>query len=861
MAYLDTAGLEWCRGLLLGHEFLTLMCLECHVATRPQLLPDPQLDPISALVFSITQDLPPEIPSPQHLKVAGVDLVTRTGLTDLAVLHVDSEADLLEEAIRLVTTWDPDMLVGYEVQRGSWGYLLERGLALGVEVVARLSRVPEGARASHHLEEEDEYGTEHTSQIHLAGRVVLNAWRLMRSEAALQSYTLQSVAFQILHTRIPAFSHTQLTAWWLADTTRGRTLGHLLLRCRLTLDLLHRLDLVPRTAELARLFGIQFYDVLSRGTQFRVESMMLRLARGRNMVAISPSVQQRAAMKAPEWIPLTLEPLSRFYTEPVVVLDFQSLYPSVMIAYNYCYSTCLGRIHLLHNPPPQPYSFGTAHLRLPPDPKQLLEMVDEMNVSPCGVAFLPSRVRRGVLPVMLEEILNTRLMVKASLKRCGERDASLRRVLHSRQLGLKLIANVTYGYTSANFSGRMPCSEIGDSVVSKGREILERSIQLVNSHPTWAAQVVYGDTDSLFVHLPGRSRSQAFVTGQEIAAAVTKMYPKPIKLKFEKVYLPCLLQTKKRYVGYMYETPDQQEPVFDAKGIETVRRDGCPAVAKVLERSLHLLFDRKDVSLVRQYVQRQLLKVMQGRVSLQDLTFAKEYRGARGYRPGACVPALQLARQWTRRDPRKEPRAGERVPYVIVYGAPGLPLIQLVRCPSTVLADASLRLNATYYITHAILPPLHRCLALLGVNVNAWYTELPRPSTLTASTSTLPGSSSGPSIARYFTPVACVGCGADTTAAPAGRGAAGGQGLCGGCKGSPQETVLRLGERFRTYERAVDHIRQVSCSLEMVCEACVGCRLQEVECISLDCPLTHRRTMAGRDLQAAHHLHSLLDDF
>lgn len=47
------------------------------------------------------------------------------------------------------------------------------------------------------------------------------------------------------------------------------------------------------------------------------------------------------------------------------------------------------------------------------------------------------------------------------------------------------------------------------------------------------------------------------------------------------VYLPCVLQTKKRYVGYMYETLDQKDPVFDAKGIETVRRDSCPAVSKV----------------------------------------------------------------------------------------------------------------------------------------------------------------------------------------------------------------------------------------------------------------------------------------
>jgi len=50
---------------------------------------------------------------------------------------------------------------------------------------------------------------------------------------------------------------------------------------------------------------------------------------------------------APESLPLILEPESRFYVDPVVVLDFQSLYPSIVIAYNYCFSTCLGRVHYL----------------------------------------------------------------------------------------------------------------------------------------------------------------------------------------------------------------------------------------------------------------------------------------------------------------------------------------------------------------------------------------------------------------------------------------------------------------------------------------------------------------------------------
>lgn len=87
----------------------------------------------------------------------------------------------------------------------------------------------------------------------------------------------------------------------------------------------------------------------------------------------------------------------------------------------------------------------------------------------------------------------------------------------------------------------------------------------------------------IFVHLPGRTKAEAFAIGEEIANAVTKANVAPVKLKFEKVYYPCVLQTKKRYVGYSYESLNQKEPNFDAKGIETIRRDTCSVVSKVKE--------------------------------------------------------------------------------------------------------------------------------------------------------------------------------------------------------------------------------------------------------------------------------------
>jgi len=116
------------------------------------------------------------------------------------------------------------------------------------------------------------------------------------------------------------------------------------------------LNIIGRTSEMARLYGITFFEVLSRGSQFRVESLVLRVAKRYNYVLFSPSrqqvnykhicdtttticlpkhLQQVAQQNAPECIPLVMEPRSNFYTDPLLVLDFQSLYPSIIIAYNY----------------------------------------------------------------------------------------------------------------------------------------------------------------------------------------------------------------------------------------------------------------------------------------------------------------------------------------------------------------------------------------------------------------------------------------------------------------------------------------------------------------------------------------------
>lgn len=87
-----------------------------------------------------------------------------------------------EISLLLFCSWDPDILVGYEIQMLSWGYILQRAATLSVNLTQAISRVPSAKHSSHHSAEKDEYGADHMSEIHVAGRIVLNLWRLLRHE-------------------------------------------------------------------------------------------------------------------------------------------------------------------------------------------------------------------------------------------------------------------------------------------------------------------------------------------------------------------------------------------------------------------------------------------------------------------------------------------------------------------------------------------------------------------------------------------------------------------------------------------------------------------------------------------------------
>lgn len=811
-------------------QYMSTMSLEIHVNTRGKYVPNPEEDEVQCIFWACKSDevmrISQNLPGAVHtgiivLSVGGMASKIMHNTTRSEIIEESSELDLIVRMIEIVRTFDPDVLTGYEVHGSSWGYLIERARCkYDYNLCDEFSRMKSDSHGRFG-KQSDRWGFNTTSTIRVTGRHMINIWRAMRGELSLLQYTFENVAWHLLHRRVPHYSWKTLTSWYKSGKPSDivKIVRYYQSRAIMDIQILEANELIPRTSEQARLLGVDFFSVFSRGSQFKVESIMFRIAKPENFVFVSPNRKQVGSQNALECLPLVMEPQSAFYSSPLLVLDFQSLYPSVMIAYNYCYSTFLGRITNWRGVNKMGFTDYKRQQGL------LALLKDYINIAPNGMMYVKTEIRKSLLAKMLTEILETRVMVKSGMKNDKD-DKVLQQLLNNRQLALKLLANVTYGYTSASFSGRMPCSEVADSIVQTGRETLERATAFIHSVERWGAEVVYGDTDSLFVYLKGRTRDQAFDIGNEIAKAITDMNPRPVKLKFEKVYHPCVLLAKKRYVGYKYESKDQVTPEFDAKGIETVRRDGTPAEQKIEEKALKLLFETADLSKIKEYFQKQCDKIMRGAVSVQDFCFAREVRLGTYSDKGPPPAGALISTKKMLEDARAEPQYGERVPYVIITGAPGARLIDRSVAPEDLLTNPHWQLDAEYYISKNLIPPLERIFNLVGANVRQWYDEMPKVQRIHQAHNQ-PGLKKM-TLESYMRSTHCRVCNT--------KFADEGQTLCPACRENPAGSLFTLQTRLGAEERSYQDVLSI-------CRTCSGLSpLEDVRCDSKDCPVFWTRT-------------------
>jgi hypothetical protein len=328
-----------------------------------------------------------------------------------------------------------------------------------------------------------------------------------------------------------------------------------------------------------------------------------------------------------------LQPIPGFYRKPVAVLDYTSLYPSIMIAYNMCFTTILLPHQVPADAPREGYARladGTRYVAIPLDNGSVVYFVQE---------------RQGVIPRLLQKCLKERKDIQRQMKTMDPSTLNYQ-LLDCLQAAKKRFANSIYGFFGQ--ADRAPsawdsesCSGVPDksillmaisnAVTVMGQTIARASIR--NAEEKFGAQAVYGDTDSIFlVERDGAAygteeeRNEAALRwmdrAHEIADSCTNLFPRPIHLKFEKVYTVMYIgDCKKHYAGMMSESPGKVPYTFASKGGVSVKRSFASCVrqgiATVYRRTIQDLVPLDQ--LLEEY--RQML------LSMQELPLAEFAHG------------------------------------------------------------------------------------------------------------------------------------------------------------------------------------------------------------------------------------------
>ncbi|MFH4977002.1 hypothetical protein AB6A40_003711 [Gnathostoma spinigerum] len=724
------------------------------------------------------------------------------------IIVCKNEKEMLEKWADFVRTVDPDFITGYNIGNFDIPYIIDRAVELKCDSkVAYLGRVKNIASKVRELPlASKQMGNRVVKQTNFEGRVVFDVLLIVQRDYKMRSYTLNSVSYHFLGEQKEDVAYTII-----ADLQNGtpRTRRRLAVYCMkdayLPLRLLEKLMAVINYIEMARVTGVPLDYLVSRGQQIKVLSQLMRKARSLNFFI--PVIDALAAEDTFEGATV-IEPVRGFYNEPIATLDFASLYPSIMIAHNLCYTTFL-----------------------PASEKSVPE--GDYITTPSNNRFVKPSLRQGLLPQILGDLLSARKRAKEDLK--NETDPFRKMVLNGRQLALKISANSVYGFTGATV-GKLPCLELSQSVTAFGRQMIDLTKSTVESTYTKGyldnkcpadAQVIYGDTDSVMVKFGVKEVSVAMELGLHASIEVSKKFKPPIKLEFEKVYCPFLLISKKRYAGLYFTKPDKYDKL-DCKGLETVRRDNCPLVSKVLSTCLEKLLLERDATSALEYAKKVISDLLCNRIDISELIISKELtRASTAYT--SKLAHVVLAERMKARDPGSAPRLGDRVPYVIVARGQKTPAYEKAEDPIFVLQN-NIPIDSHYYLHNQLAKPLARIFEpVVGDRAEQLLTAGSHTRVRSVTQSKVSG------LSQFFQKTErCLICKANM---PKGQKSA----TCRHCKSEESKAYVKQMALTNAIENRFAR-------LWTECQNCAGTMGDEVLCSSRDCPIFYMREKVRTEL-------------
>ncbi|KAG9246225.1 hypothetical protein BJ878DRAFT_565978 [Calycina marina] len=383
---------------------------------------------------------------------------------------------------------------------------------------------------------------------------------------------------------------------------------------------------------------------------------------------------------------LVFEPEKGLYDKFVLVMDFNSLYPSIIQEFNICFTTV--------------------------DRTKLSDDEDRVPEVPGTDQDL------GILPTLIATLVKQRRQVKSLMK---DKTATPEQLAtwDIKQLALKLTANSMYGclgYTKSRFYAR-PLAVL---TTYKGREILRSTKELAETN---SLQVIYGDTDSVMINANVDNIDDALKVGNEFKRAVNDRY-KLLEIDIDNVFRRILLQAKKKYAAInLVQIDGVYTDQMEVKGLDMKRREYCNLSKEVSSQLLNDILSGDDSEVVirriHEYLSQISQKMREGGIHNQKYTiYTKLGKAPKDYPNADSMPQVQVALREISRG--KTVRKDDVIAYIVTgdgkTSSEG-PAKRSYTPQDVAKADSGLIPDVEWYLYKQIFPPVERlCANISGTN-------------------------------------------------------------------------------------------------------------------------------------------------
>ncbi|EDO39342.1 predicted protein [Nematostella vectensis] len=576
---------------------------------------------------------------PQHLKI---DVMA-------------SERALLAFVVAKIHKIDPDVLVGHDIFGFDLDILLHRISACKIPQWSRIGRLKRSIMPKVRLSLGR--GGHNVDPTVTCGRLLCDVKISSRELIRSKSYDLSELSRVVLQTPRQELDQDDIGNMYNTSQELLHLLELTTVDSLLTLRIMYELNVLPLAHQITTIAGNVLSRTLLGGRSKRNEFLLLHAFHEKGYICPDKSYGKKQVVREDDDDHVTttkkgrrkpayagglvLEPKKGFYDKFILLLDFNSLYPSIIQEYNIC--------------------FTTIDRKSAKDEEDDIVDLPDMDQDP------------GILPTEIRKLVERRRQVKGMMKTVS-RDSDKYLQYDIRQKALKLTANSMYGCLGFSHS-RFYAKPLAALVTSKGREILMKTKDLVQQ---MHLDVIYGDTDSIMINTNSTDLQEVKKVGNKVRHPHATYLVLPVSYTLRFVNLLHILFS--RYAAIMISENEDgtMNEVKEMKGLDIVRRDWCDLAKDAGNYVLSQILSAQSREAIVDNVHDFLITIGEdvkgGKVDLQKYVINKQLTKApHDYPDKKSLPHVHVA-LWLMSKSRKV-GVGDTIPYVICDVSMHLPLV------------------------------------------------------------------------------------------------------------------------------------------------------------------------------------------